>query len=232
VTYYTVTKTPRTPRGATGNRLDHRPTAKKILDVAAELFYQKGYANASVQDVADVVGILKGSLYYYIDSKDDLLARLIENIQTENLEMLDEIAAIPDLTPLDRLRLYVERQVLFNTRNVKGITVYYRDLDRLPAARRNRIVEERKRFETFVMDLVRAAQERGEIADGVDARVLTYCTYGTTNWLYTWYRPRGPISAEDLAAEFAEFVIAGMTGSRPRRHPNSLAAGPDSAAGR
>jgi DNA-binding transcriptional regulator YbjK len=59
------------------------PTARRnrsdeILQAAIEIFHQKGYAAASIQDVADTVGVLKGSLYHYIDSKEDLLARIFE----------------------------------------------------------------------------------------------------------------------------------------------------------
>ena len=45
----------------------------EIYDVAIQVFNRKGYATASVQEIADEIGVLKGSLYYYIDSKEDLL---------------------------------------------------------------------------------------------------------------------------------------------------------------
>ena len=55
------------------------PREQQILDAAAVVFYEKGYAAASIQDVADAVGILKGSLYYYIDSKEDLLFEILRD---------------------------------------------------------------------------------------------------------------------------------------------------------
>jgi TetR/AcrR family transcriptional regulator, cholesterol catabolism regulator len=202
----------RTQQPTVRERLDDRPTAKRIIDAAADLFYRKGYAGASMQDVADAVGLLKGSLYYYMDSKNDLLAKLIEDTQTENLAMLAQVAAMTDLAPMDRLRTYVERQVLFNARNLARITVYYRDMNQLPDERRKKILVGRREFETFVMELVEDAQVQGQARDDIDARVITYGVFAVTNWLYTWYRPQGPLKASELADSFAEFVIAAIRG--------------------
>lgn len=197
-----------------GERLDDRPTAQRILDSAADVFYRKGFANSSVQEIADAVGILKGSLYYYIDSKDDLLARLIETLQLENLALIDEVAGRHDLEPLERLRLYVERQALFNIRNIPRITLYYRDLDLLPEVRRKSIVDGRVRFERFVSSLVSEAIAAGQVPEDADVAALTYCTYATTNFVYTWYAPRRGAKPEEMAAAFAEFVVAGVVGRR------------------
>lgn len=60
----------------------HGLTARRQADVtqaAVEIFWQKGYRVASIQDVADQVGVLKGSLYDYSESKEDLLWRVIED---------------------------------------------------------------------------------------------------------------------------------------------------------
>src|ERR1700754_2883702 len=121
-----------------GARLDERPTAKRALDAASVLFFQSGYSKTSMQDVANAVGILKGSLYYYIDSKDDLLARLIEETQQNTVDIVEEVAAMKELEPLERLRTYVERQIAYNAGNIHRVTVYYRDMHFLPPERRKR----------------------------------------------------------------------------------------------
>jgi TetR/AcrR family transcriptional regulator, cholesterol catabolism regulator len=197
----------------TRERLDDRPTAQRLMDAAADLFHRKGYAGTSVQDVADAVGLLKGSLYYYIDSKDDLLARLIEETQAENLAMVAEVARMTELPPLERLRLYVERQVMFNAKNLARITVYYRDMDQLPDERRKKILLGRRQLQAFVMQFVEDAQAEGAARDDMDARMITYGVFAVTNWLYTWYRPQGDLKASELATAFAEFVGAAVRGA-------------------
>src|SRR5690242_13433489 len=60
------------PRGGGSSASQRRKTKKRdreVLDTAARVFYERGYSDASVQDVADELGILKGSLYHYIKTK-------------------------------------------------------------------------------------------------------------------------------------------------------------------
>src|SRR4051794_38523212 len=86
---------------------------EEVLSAAARVFHAQGYAGTSVQDVADELGILKGSLYHYISSKEELLFRLLDGTHTDVSRILDEVAAA-DLPPLERLREYVCRQVAYS----------------------------------------------------------------------------------------------------------------------
>src|SRR5829696_10388529 len=79
---------------------------REVLEAAARVFYERGYSDASVQDVADELGILKGSLYHYIDTKEDLLFRLLQETHDEIYKILEEVSAMEDLPPLERLEIY------------------------------------------------------------------------------------------------------------------------------
>src|ERR1700759_3624838 len=116
-------------RGAAAKR------EKEILEAAVELFNEGGYANTSVEDVATAVGMLKGSLYHYIDSKEDLLYRIVEQVHESVQAIMTEVEARNDLTPLGRLQEYVQQQILYNARNLRRISVYYQDRARLSAER-------------------------------------------------------------------------------------------------
>lgn len=70
-----------------------RKRDREVVDAAARVFYRKGYADATVQDVADELGILKGSLYHYIDTKEDLLYRLFEEVHADVEQIREEVAA-------------------------------------------------------------------------------------------------------------------------------------------
>src|SRR4029079_10204677 len=90
---------------------------REVLDAAARVFYERGYSDASVQDVADELGILKGSLYHYIDTKEDLLFRLLQETHDEIYLILEEVAALEGLNPIDRLEIYIRKQVEYNIDN-------------------------------------------------------------------------------------------------------------------
>src|ERR1044072_692841 len=94
-------------RGATKKERDD-----EVLDAAARVFARRGYADASVQDVADELGILKGSLYHYIKMKEDLLFWLLEAVHADVEVILEDVSQAEGLGPLERIELYVRRQVL------------------------------------------------------------------------------------------------------------------------
>lgn len=185
---------------------------QEVIEVAAKVFYERGYANASIQDIANELGILKGSLYHYIRTKEDLLFRLLEALHEESDAMLEEIAGRDDLGPLERIAEYVRRQVDFNARNLERITVYYHDLEELSGARTAAIVERRRAHERFVEREIQEARAQGQIASPLDAATLRNFIFGPITWMYRWYRPGGTVSREELAEQCATFVLYGLAG--------------------
>lgn len=198
-------------RGASGGRAKRRDA--DVLAAATKVFHRKSYADSSVQDVADELGILKGSLYYYIKTKEDLLVWLLDDVHDDVEKILDSVLARDDLTSLQRLELYVREQVLYNARNLPRISVYHHDSDQLSDGPRASLRTRRRRQEQAVLDMIEDGQERGEISKELDARVLANCVFGVVIWVYRWYRPNGRVKQEDLADTCARFAIAGLTGS-------------------
>jgi AcrR family transcriptional regulator len=183
---------------------------REIVDAAAEIFHRNGYADTSVQDVADAVGILKGSLYYYIDSKEDLLYRVLLEVHEDAGDILASIVAMTGATPLERIAAYVRRHVEYNVRNTTKVAVYYHDFGLLSPERKADIRKHRRVYEEFLENLIREAQKAGDVAPSADPRVLAYCMFGTMNWTYTWYRPGGRVSVAELADMIAEFTVNGL----------------------
>lgn len=180
-------------RSASAGGNGSRPLRRRDRDVseaAAAVFYERGYSDSSVQDVADELGILKGSLYHYIDTKEDLLFQLVGEVHAQVDEILAEVKAEEDLKPLGRLELYVRRQVECNLENLKLISIYYHDLDRLTGDRLAQVKASRRVHEDYVTGLIRAAQAEGTADDTSDARLMANCVFSTIIWTYQWYRPR------------------------------------------
>jgi AcrR family transcriptional regulator len=183
---------------------------QEVLSAAARVFHARGYADASVQHVADELGILKGSLYHYISSKEELLYRLLDETHGDVSRILDEVSKGKS-APLDRLRLYVRRQVAYSLDNVERVAVYHHDLERLGDERRRDIVGRRRAHEDFVAGLIAEAQAEGDVDADENARVLTRLVFGTMILTYDWFRP-GRDDPEQVADACAEFAIRGVTG--------------------
>jgi AcrR family transcriptional regulator len=200
--------------GALRKKRDH-----EVVEAAAKVFYERGYADASVQDVADELGILKGSLYHYIDTKEDLLFRLLEETHDDVHQILEDVAAREDLEPLDRIELYVRRQIEYNIDNLARVSVYYHDLERLGPDRRKKIIARRREHERWVMGVVQEAQQAGVADPALDAQVLSRCIFATIIWTYRWYT-HGRDRRKAVTDVCSAFAIGGILG-RPR--PDAVA---------
>jgi TetR/AcrR family transcriptional regulator, cholesterol catabolism regulator len=218
------TKAPDAPGAETGRRPGSKKREREILDAAAEIFHRQGYAETSVQDVADAVGILKGSLYYYIDSKEDLLYGVLSEVHDDARVIVDEVAAM-DGPPLERLHEYIRRHVAYNTHNLTKIGVFYHDFNLVSDERRRELVRHRKLYENFVTGLIEEAQERGDVDKQIDPKISTYFILGGVNWIYTWYSPKGPMDPEELGELFAELSIRGLIGGRMSNAKRKASAG-------
>jgi AcrR family transcriptional regulator len=201
-----------TGRKSTGATEDppRRPRDAEVLGSAAEVFARRGYAAATVQDVADELGILKGSIYYYIKTKEDLLYRLLRQVHEEVDALLDEVKAAEGPDPLERLALYVRRQATYNLRNLVRISVHYNDIDQLGDQRRKEVLRLRKRHDDFITGLVLEGQRGGLIDPKRDARLLTYNICATVIWPYRWYKPRGRVKVDDVVDGLVTFVLGGL----------------------
>lgn len=199
-------------------RASGRANAKRrlqdIADAAADIFHQQGYSETSVDAIAKSVGILKGSLYYYIDSKEDLLFLVLSEVHDGAKEIVERVGAM-ELPAIEKLRLYIREHVEYNTRNITKIAVFYHDYRSLSAPRLEEIIERRKGFERFVQGLIEEAQAQGEIDPGLDPKMASYALFGMMNWVYHWYRPTGPWTPEQIGRLYAELAIKGLTGASP-----------------
>jgi AcrR family transcriptional regulator len=197
--------TPPRPVARSGAKREH-----EVLAAATKVFYERGYAEASIQDIANELGILKGSLYHYIASKEDLLLRLLERTQQEVGTILDEVIALDGLTPLARLREYFGRQATYTMRNIEVSVIYYRGLELLSDVPRRDLTRRRRVHERFVVELIEAGQAAGEIDPSVDPELSTRLLFGATLWIYRWYRPGGRVSAARVLAELDGLITRSL----------------------
>jgi AcrR family transcriptional regulator len=193
-----------------------------VFDAAVEIFHERGYADTSVEDVANAVGLLKGSLYYYIDSKEDLLFQVVDDVHRDVQQMLDAAMAEPDVPPLEQLARFVRRQVEYNARNVKRIAVYYHDFGRLEGDRLAEVRGRRRRQEQIVIDLLEQARRSGDVHPELDTELAARFVFAPMIWIYTWYR-EGTLSPEALAGFCADFVLNGVRGVGFPAAPESMA---------
>lgn len=195
---------------------DRRNREPEMMVAALEIFASKGYAASSVQDVADAIGVLKGSLYHYINTKEDLLFKLLDNAHAENDALMTEVTAL-EIGPAERLRTYLHKSIEKTLRNVDLTTLYFREWRSLTGERHHQIVERRKDYDRFLRRLISAALEAEGLAAGAAdvARVSAFVGAGT-NWIADSYVVHGHSVDRDVTA-YTRIAMAAILGSAELR---------------
>lgn len=201
--------------------------AVEIRKTAAKIFHEKGYEATSIQDIADAVGILKGSLYYYIDSKEDLLFDVIRSAHDMGLEDAENWSS-SDAPPAERLRAAIRQHVISNLSRLVEVGVFFHDFRSLSPERRTQIIADRDYYDAQLRQIVIEGQDSGVFDAGQNAKLVVLGMLGMMNWVYQWYSPDGPQSAEAIADSFADLILRGLVvreADAARSGPSNSAAG-------
>ena len=182
---------------------------------AARLFAQKGYHGTSIGEIAEALGVQKGSLYAHIQSKQDLLYEtMVEGARAFHAGL----DAIPeDLPATEKIRLALRSHLRAVADQLDVATVFVQEWRYLEGERRDEIVEERRRYEERIRALFREGRERGELRSDLDDATAALLALSAANWAYTWLQPGR--NTDDLADRFYEQLLEGMRGYATPRTP-------------
>ncbi|RJQ39950.1 MAG: TetR/AcrR family transcriptional regulator [Dehalococcoidia bacterium] len=181
---------------------------EQILKIAARMFCDRTYHGTTLQDIAKEVGMLKGSLYYYIDSKERLLADIISQAVNSLNEGLVRVEKA-DLVPEQRLKEIIREHVRFNAEFREAGTLFLTErhvLASLEMSEVNRIIDRRNKL------LARTLEEavKKSIYRKLDIRLASLAIIGLCNSLLFWYHPQGRLSHDEIAEGFFEMVQKGL----------------------
>jgi AcrR family transcriptional regulator len=177
-------------RGRPGNSLE------TLLDAAVVVFNERGYEATSMEDVAGRLGVTKSAIYHHVSGKGELLRLALDRA----LDALFALTTEPGATTgpaIDRLDHVVRGSVRVLAAELPFVTLLLR-LRGNTEVERNAL-ERRRRFDRIVTDLVRAAEEEGDVRPDVDPGLTSRLLFGTINSLIEWYRPDGDLSPDALA---------------------------------
>ncbi len=185
---------------------------REICRVAARVFYEKSYTGASMQEIAEAVGLTKAGLYHHIGSKDRLLFEIMNygmDILKENV--LDRVAGIQD--PRRKLRETIMGHIdlIVRARDLE-ITVILHENRALQGALRKTINARKRQYIAFLENLIAEVQEQSPGAPLVSPKMAAFALLGMVNWLYQWYDVHGSIAESELARSYTDFFFRGLLG--------------------
>jgi len=192
------------PWSARGDAEERRDVIMRGLN---QVLRARGTGALRMQDVADHLGLVKGNLYYYFKSKQDLIYRAHVKCVQVSLVALERAQAAPG-SPEQRLHGLLVEHILALTEGDYS-AVLLEDMEKLSGTRRRTYVALRDRFEQGIRELISAGIAAGQFAPQ-DARLAGFALLGSINWIPKWYRPGGAHSAQDIAQSFAALFMRAL----------------------
>ncbi|HHU77079.1 MAG TPA: TetR/AcrR family transcriptional regulator [Firmicutes bacterium] len=175
-----------------------------ILEASAQLFKKKGYSGTSMQDIASEVGILKGSIYYYFNSKNEIFREVLDNGVNPVLKNAALIIAEKS-TPKEKLRKLIHHHMGYVMDHNYSLVIFFQEREKLPAAQMKKYLEKRDHYENIFREVLREGIEQGDFPD-VNVTLTVFAILGMCNWIIQWYNPKGAQNSEDIK-EHMEYLI-------------------------
>jgi AcrR family transcriptional regulator len=200
-----------------------------ILAAAADVFFKKGYEVATISDVAAAAGIRGASLYYYIDSKEDLLFALTERVHVDGLAYLDD-PLLQEGDAKARLARFVDLWVARLEQDRHWSLLVEREFRTLSEARLASVVEKRRAHESILRGIIQLGIDQGAFDASTDPTVATQVIFQLLNYTTLWHRPDGPLSFSAVGAWERHFILKGLAPdhpptTRPQRSARSVRSG-------
>jgi len=198
-----------TPVRLPGGKRPGRPghNLESLLQVAARLFYERGYDCTSMEELSHKLRITKSAIYHHVSSKEELL-RLAVN---RALDGLFAIAAEAEQTPgpsIDQLEHLVRGSVLVLSEQLPFVTLLLRVRGNTKVERQ--ALARRREFDHIVANLVQQAKNEGDIRSDVDTVITARLLFGMVNSLIEWYKLRHESCGATLADAVAKIAFSGI----------------------
>jgi AcrR family transcriptional regulator len=201
-------------RAAAGSLNGARARDREVIEAAVQIFWEKGYASASVQDVADALGMLKGSLYYYIDSKESLLDKIFQDSH-DDLMRLTQVAVEGEGPAVDRLVRFLHDYAMWTLTHLERAGLYSREWRYASDALRATLVEQQRYYDRSLRKLITAGQEEASLDKAVDPRTASLFIWAAFTGLPDWFRSGTKAEAEAVATKYVDLALRACGGSAP-----------------
>lgn len=194
-------------------RPDYSARRDEIIAAAAEVFREKGYKAATLNQVAERLGTDRASLYYYVADKEELFHETIRGVLDSNVNEAERIHK-SNAAPVDKLRALVATLLQSYEDNYPHMFVYIQeDMAQMSSDDSSwamGMVEQTRRMEGIFHTTIEEAMKTGDFRDDVSSRVAAYALFGMLNWTHRWFEPGKRLPAAELADAFASIFSEGM----------------------
>lgn len=177
---------------------------RQILDVAAEVFFERGFHRGTTKEIAEKVGLTQPAIYHYVGSKDDLLSEIARQVDRDFSSALEHSIASEE-DPVGRLRALIASFVDMVVLNQRTFAVYWKEQTSIAPAVHEETKADQRRYVARIEAVVADVQAIGVLPAHRPTHIIAEGIIGMLSWLYWWYRPAVHQPAE-IAEVFCDLI--------------------------
>jgi AcrR family transcriptional regulator len=183
----------------------------EIMNVAMEIFAERGVKATTVREIGNQAGILSGSLYHHFGSKLDIVDAILSEFCESILEQYKRIAT-SDATAVERLRLLARYAYSLVQDQPHALTMFYNEGRQLVATepRFSYLAEFDQKIERHWTGLIKAGVAEGELRADVDPKLVYRIVRDSIGGTVHWFRPSRSRTIEDAADDFIDLLLRGL----------------------
>ncbi len=180
---------------------------EKIITVASRLMSQKGYKGASLQEIADLVGIHKSTLFHYFKNKEELLLAVLRIAIEDVTKNLNLILEDDSLSPQEKLKSAIDNHLKLLVKYKDNVNVYHSEIRFLSDEKRKEYLETRKYYAACFEQIVNEIKGGDSgLFEGLDSKIVTFGILGMSNWTIKWLSGSGRLSSQEVADVFYKMI--------------------------
>ncbi|HHV61350.1 MAG TPA: TetR/AcrR family transcriptional regulator [Firmicutes bacterium] len=188
---------------------------ERILDAAQKVFSEKGFYNATVEEIADLASIGKGTVYLYFKSKVEILVSLIESRIKEIKALILQESRRPT-TVGERVRNIITMQFSFYSLYKDFLKVFLSEIGEISGEFGQRLARARADLIETIDDILKSEIEKGNLREFA-SRIIAYALMGATNAVaFEWLVKENKDPDEECISQLCDFCLYGIAGAPPR----------------
>lgn len=212
-----MTPDPRSPRPATAvarSSVSRKGAASRetILRASTAVFAERGFAAATMREIAERAGMPLSGFYYYYSSKQEVLAAIMDSVLTE-LDRACAEAMEQASEPSAQLAAMVAAHVRMHLRDPEAARVADAEVRPLDEATRAEIVARRDAYEGRFREVLERGRRTGEFAAGLEVPVAAMSILMMSTGVLAWWRPDGALDIDETAQILGRFAVAVARGN-------------------
>jgi AcrR family transcriptional regulator len=180
---------------------------EEILASAARLFAERGYRAVTIDDIAASLGYTKSLVYYYFESKNQILWQIFSLIYDSYFREIELIRG-KQLPPDEALALVIRRHALNVMEKREWTAIYFREETELDEQQRRQITRKKRQYDAAIEEIYEAGVAQG-LFRRIPAHIAVSGLLGMCNWLHVWYSEKGTITAGEISEYYASLLANG-----------------------